>query len=372
MRLVVTGIGMVTALGYGRAGSCAAMRAGLSSARELPGVMVADGDGEVVSARGHPIPGFAEGFFQAGAWVRLASGALEDLLHEGGAPLLPASAWSRTGVIALTPLLDPERFMWPIDQQPDALTAFFTAPLRELMGLPVAPENLQAVAAGHSGLGVALQRAQKLIAARQVDRVVLVGADSYLDGLSLGWLLQHERMKGAEAPTGLLPGQAGACLLVESDAAARARGTSLWGQLAAVSVKAPPPEEPSDLMAWGRLLAEAVTEVLTAARAKTPFRGELVLDLNGESWRAQVWGMAQVLLAHQIDFDACHALLPCEALGEVGAASGGVGAGLALTGFWEREAMHEEALVCCVSEAGHVAAVLLRRAGPVPEVHGRS
>lgn len=372
MRLIVTGIGMVTALGYGRTGTCAAMRAGLSSARELPGFMVDDGDGEIASARGHPIPGFAEGFFQAGAWVRLASGALEDLLYDGGAPLLPASAWSRTGLIAITPLLDPGRFMWPIDQKPDVLTESFTVPLQELLGLPVAPENLQAVASGHSGLGVALQRAAELITSRRVDRVVVVGADSYLDGLSLEWLLQHRRLKGAEAPTGLLPGQAGSCLLVESDVVARTRGAPVWGQVAAVSVKAPPPEDPPDLNRWGRLLAEAMTDVLAAVGAKTPFRGELVLDLNGESWRAHVWGMAQVLLANQVDFSGCRALLPCEALGEIGAAGGGVGAGLALSGFWDREAVHQDAVVCCLSEAGQVAAVLLRRTGPALEVQSRS
>jgi len=360
---------MVTSLGYGRTGSCAAIRAGLSSARLLPGTEVSEGEGQVSPARGHPIPGFVEGFFQAGAWVRLASGALEDLLHEG--PFSASDFWQRTGLIALPPLLDPARFMWAIHQHPDA-SAFFMRPLRDIIGLPIPPKFIEVVAAGHAGVGEALQRAEKLIGSQQVDRVLIIGADSYLDGLSLQWLAQYRRLKSGESPVGLLPGQAGACLLVESDASARARRATSEGHVVAVVVKAPSTEKPPTVTELGRLLAQAVAEALDAAGAPHPFRGDVVLDLNGEEWKAHAWGTAQVLLARRIDFSECRRLLPCESLGETGAASGLLGVGLAIDHFSGGESPDHEALVCSVSDAEQVAVVLVRGAGRQPLPEGRS
>ncbi|MFY0562743.1 hypothetical protein ACN28E_02775 [Archangium lansingense] len=372
MPLAVTGMGMVTSLGYGRTGSCAAIRAGLTRARELPGFMVPDGDGEVAAARGHPILGFAEGFFQTGAWVRLASGAMEDLLYEGPTEASSPEFWRRTGLIALTPLLEPSRFMWAIDQNPEALSEFFTRPLMALLGVPISPERVQALALGHSGMGEGLQRAEALIGSRQVDRMVLVGADSYLDGLCMQWLAEHGRLKSGEAPTGLLPGQAGACLLVEADVVARARGASSAGQVAGVVVKTPPPDEPLNVTRLGHLLAGAITEVLATSGAAKPFRGELVLDLNGEEWKAHVWGNAQILLAQEVDFGGSHELLPCESLGEVGAASSVLGTALTLSGIQERETPYDAALVCAISDSGQVAAVLLRGTRTEPLASTRS
>lgn len=358
MRLAVTGLGMVTSVGYGRTGSCSAIRAGLTRACELPGLLVSSGDGDVTPARGHPVSGFAEGFFQAGAWVRLAAGALEDLLHEEPPTPMAPERWRGTALMALTPMLDLERFRWAIHEKPDALGQYFVRPLQQLMTSSLPFAHAEALASGHSGFAEGLQRAAALLGShREVSRVVLVGADSYLDGLTLQWLARHRRLKSAEAPTGLLPGQAGACLMVE---AAHPRDTGDGCHIASVVVKSPPANDVSSLAKRGRLLAEAIQEALAADDSGLPFRGELVLDLNGEEWKAHVWGNAQVLLGQHIDFDACSVLAPSESIGEVGAASGVVGTGLAVNGLMSPDSTHERALVCGIADSGKVSAILVR------------
>ena len=370
MRLAVTGLGMVTSVGHGRTGSCSAIRAGLTRACELPGLLVSDGDGDVTPARGHPVSGFAEGFFQAGAWVRLATGALEDLLHEERrAPAAP-ERWQGTALMALTPMLDPERFRWAIHQKPDALGQYFVRPLQQWMGSVLPLAHTEALASGHSGFAEGLQRAAMLLQShREVNRVVLVGADSYLDGLTLQWLARHRRLKSADAPTGLLPGQAGACLVVEANHPGDKDGGC---HIVSVAVKSPPASEASSLSRRGRLLAEAIQEVLAADDVGRPFRGELVLDLNGEEWKAHVWGNAQVLLGQQLDFDACGALAPSESIGEVGAASGLIGTGLAVNGLMSPESTHERALVCGIADSGKVSAILVGGPKRAARAMGRS
>lgn len=111
VRLAVTGVGMVTALGYGAVGSCAAIRSGLSRPHGLAGLEVGDGQGGSQPATGVPVLGYAEGFFLTGAWLRLAAGSLDDLRHATQWPSATETAfWSRTGLIALTPFIEAPRF----------------------------------------------------------------------------------------------------------------------------------------------------------------------------------------------------------------------------------------------------------------------
>ncbi|HYO56129.1 hypothetical protein [Archangium sp.] len=361
MRLAITGVGMVTAVGYGAAGSCAAIRAGISRPRELEDFTIADGEGGSHAVVGHPVTGFAEGFCQVGAWVRLAAGGLEDLRHVVRLPE-PGEVgfWRRTGLMALAPVVDPERFSWSLEEQPDALLEEYARPLARLARFPIADEHIRSLGMGHCGLAVALQQARALLSERRLERVVIVGADSYVDPGSLEWLHQGNRLKGPQKQTGLMPGEAGASVMVESEHSARGRSAPLGGQVRAVAVsaehvfpRAPPP-------VLGRALAAVIQQCLEEARATTPFRGYLMLDLNGEDWKAHAWGHAMIHLTASIDFERCRTLLPCESLGELGAASGPVAFGLAVSELL-RARSDAGALLCSLSDSGQVAAVLLAR-----------
>lgn len=361
MALALTGVGMVTALGYGAVGSCAAIRAGLSRPRELDGFTVADGEGGSHTVVGHPIEGYAEGFFRAGAWLRLAAGGLEDLSHRAGLPSSrEAGFWKRTGLIALTPLVEQERMGWSLEEQPNALRESFALPLVQRLRWPIASEHVRVLGLGHCGLALGLQQARALIAERHLDRIVLVGADSYLDPGSLAWLYEDDRLKGPQRPAGLMPGQAGTSVLVESQAAARARGAVPRLQLKAVAVsevEASPRPAPVSI---GRSLARTIMEALDEAGQHEPFQGHLVLDLNGEEWRALSWGHAQVHLASRVSFDQCRNHVPAESLGDVGAASGPLGVGVAAYALL-RPSEGEHALICAISDRGQIGVILLGR-----------
>ncbi|MBE4750784.1 hypothetical protein G4177_21670 [Corallococcus sp. ZKHCc1 1396] len=148
---------MVTALGYGATGSCAAIRAGLSRPQALDGLVVEDGEGGSQPVTGFPVSGYAEGFFLVGAWLRLAAGSLDDLRHgmEWPSPS-DVSFWGRTGLLALTPFIDEARFGWSLGQRPHALVEDFVQPLLTLQHLPVSIERSRPLALGHCGLVAAL------------------------------------------------------------------------------------------------------------------------------------------------------------------------------------------------------------------------
>ncbi|MBZ4417930.1 hypothetical protein [Myxococcus sp. RHSTA-1-4] len=359
MRLAVTGLGLVTAVGHGVVGSCAALRAGASRPHPLPGFVTDDEPGESVPVTGHPVVPFAEGFFQTGAWVRLASGAFEDLLHATELPT-HVDFWRRTCLMALAPLVDEERFGWSLASCPEALRDAYVRPLLSLMDVPLPEENARALALGSCGLAEAATQAWALLSGRRVDRVLVLAADSFVDPVCLAWLALHRRLKSPQRQVGLMPGEAGAALLVETPGAARARAAPVAAHLEAVAVSPHDISAASALAHRGRALANAVKRVLPEGAA--PFRGDVLVDLNGEEWKAQVWGHANVLLQQDVDFPRCRLVLPADSLGETGAASAPLAVAAAAWGFRRGHAAGERALVCSISDAGRVSALLLGRA----------
>ncbi|HEY6006438.1 MAG TPA: hypothetical protein VIV57_26395 [Anaeromyxobacter sp.] len=370
MALAVTAIGHVGALGYGATGTLAALRAGLSDPRELP-IVVGGEDDEDISAVGYPAGDFADGFFQAGAWVRLACGAIDDLRH---AAALPGGAdfWQRTALLAALPIIDEDRFRWTLDMLPEAPREFVLEPIAQLCARGVSIVEQGCHPSGHVALAAALQRAESGIGAREADRVLLAAADSYVDEWTLEWLASENRLKTPERPTGLTPGEAGAALLLESEAAARQRRATVRGFVEAVALGAaplpPPPAKAEGEAAeeelpslrpegtkLGRAIAQAVRQVLP--QGSTPFAADLYLDLNGEEWRAHGWGHAQVHLARHLDLDRCRTFLPATSIGEVGAAAAPVALSLALWNF-DRDGTRD-ALVVSVADDGKVAAIRL-------------
>ncbi|MCP3169257.1 hypothetical protein [Myxococcus qinghaiensis] len=230
-----------------------------------------------------------------------------------------------------------------------------------LLELPVLPHQVWALASGHCGMAEAIKLAERELSARRLNRIIVLGADSYVDPLSLDWLAQRRRLKTPTRQTGTVPGEAGACVLLESEVSARTRGAMIGGLVEATGLgvradgKRPPPTT------MGRALAEMVKNALPGPQDEQSFEGELLLDLNGEDWKAQVWGYAQVLLAEYLDLGRLRVVLPCESLGEIGAASGPASVCLAVGGFLRMRAPGDDAMSCSISDSGQVAAVRLRR-----------
>ncbi|QSQ22273.1 hypothetical protein JY651_45320 [Pyxidicoccus parkwayensis] len=356
--LTITGLGMVTAVGHGAMGTLAALRADVSRPRALHAFRVEDGEGGATVVAGHPVTAYADGFCAPGAWVRLALGAFADMVHRASLPSSP-DFWNRTGLTLLGPAADAERFPELLAAIPDAWERLYARPVAHVLGVPLSEGNLRVLGQGHCALAEALKHAEADVAAHRVDRVVVLAADSYLDGESLEWLQDKGRLQSATHSSGTQPGEAGTALLLEADTVARARGAERGGRVRAVATEEASTE---DVMpeALGRALAEVARRVLPREK---PFRGDVLLDLNGEDWKGKAWGSAQMYLTREhLDFERCRLTVPAECLGEVGAASAPLAVGVAVGAFLQGHNPEGEALVLSLSDSGRVAAVHLESA----------
>jgi 3-oxoacyl-[acyl-carrier-protein] synthase-1 len=263
----------------------------------------------------------------------------------------------------VTPVVEIDRFLWSLDMVPDGLQRFYLDPLLDLLECSVPREHRRAFPLGHAGIAEAVRTGRDDLARGLLDRVLIVGVDSYLDDLTVSWLARDDRLKTGEHATGVLPGEAGACVMLERGAAAAARRARADARVLAAALRPASrvPSRPSeaDIPALGRRLAAAAIEALDAVPGARPFRGDLILDLNGENWRASAWGYAQIHLRDAVDFDGCREILPTVSFGEIGAATGPAALCVAARSWARGYALGDRALICNVSDTGAVGAVVL-------------
>jgi 3-oxoacyl-[acyl-carrier-protein] synthase-1 len=360
--LAITGLAMVTSVGRDAASACGAIRAGITRPREIDYFQVLDDETQdVMPVVGHPIRGFAEGFNIVGLWTRLAKRCVPDALADAGHPDSGAAAfWRRTALVAATPYIDDDRFQSVGDETPELLREAYLRPLVADLALPIPESRLRAVCKGHAATVAALGLADTLLADPEVQRVLVLAADSYLDTMTLEWLAGQDRLKGPGNPVGLMPGEAGACLLLERPEVAERRGAPVRAVVEGVGVA----KEAHDLFSGepnrGLGLAEAASLALASANGPRPLHGDVIADLNGEEWRALELAGARLLLDDVLDRD-CPLRLPAVSLGDVGAASGAVALAVAAQAFARGYATADQALVTSSSDHGDVAAACVRR-----------
>lgn len=366
MRLPISGLGLVTSVGCGVVQSASSQRAGVLRPAECSSILVLDPEGEEVHPFVHRVRHVTDGFAQTGLWIQLAMVALADLCEYAKLPpFSDDDFWRKTELLVVTP--DPlfERFGWPDELVAGIIINDFVLKLGGLLSSSMAFRDGD-LFAGHCGTASAILRARTVLEEEHVDRVLVLSVDSFVDHTSFADVVEDDRLKTSERPTGLVPGEAGGCILFESEHSLASRGSRPRAYVSAVAVLSEvgpslrEQEEPSSrALDFGRAMALVASQAATDQGGSLPFRGDLILDLNGEQWRGIAWGTAEGLLADVLDLDACRRDYPCVSFGEIGATSGVAGVCLATRSFERGYSQSGTSLVVSASEGEEVSAIAI-------------
>jgi 3-oxoacyl-[acyl-carrier-protein] synthase-1 len=350
---------MVTSVGKDVVTACAAIRAGLSRPRQLDYFQHMDEvSEEMLSVTGHPVRCLTEGFAIVGRWMRLASAAFTDLLAQAELPSPSDTVfWRETGLVIVAPCHCDERLGGNETTPMDLLRVAYMEPLRAALNLPI--EHVDLLPSGAAGAIEAIQLAERWLTGKGLERTIILAADTYCEPGTLEWLVRHRRLKTSDVPVGLSPGEAGACFMLESEASARRRQARYQVVIEGVATGIEKSSASTEGANRGLALSEALGKTLAAIDASAPFTGDLVSDLNGETWRGAELAHACVTLAQRLgDF---HLVLPAVSLGDCGAASGAVSMCIAVHALLRRYSRTDRVLVAARSEHGLVGTLGLRR-----------
>lgn len=346
--LVVTAVAAVTPLGLNAVQTAAALRAGLGRLQAHPFFVPRLPD-EPSGAPEPAISGWVD-HGEVGAPLEerltaLASLAFHELVQAGrlsraelaSAPLLAAlplaAAAGRPG------LKDPEAFL---------------ARLLNAMGVRTAVRP--PVRDGPTGALELLQEAAARLASGACRACVLLEVDSLLDDATLSWVDGAERLKSERNRDGFVPGEAASLVLLETAAGARARGATPLLRVSGVGLARESQPLPGERWSTAQGLCAAVGDALAQVG---PARPHFTLcDLNGESYRAQGWGVACARLGEPLAREQAlwH---PADAVGDVGAATGTLLLTVAARAFARGYAPAERALLFCGADDGRRAACVV-------------
>ncbi|MGC3998847.1 MAG: hypothetical protein QM767_15910 [Anaeromyxobacter sp.] len=357
--LPITGIGLASSLGVDAVGACAAARAGITRVSEGDGAFVVlDREAfSVVPVAGMPVGKLTTGFAELGRWVRLGGLGLGDLLRRH--PLTPAEL-AETAVLLALPgdhLLTaaaalrkqrgaPAEPGGPTYQE---LVPYYRSELPAKLFRAVsrpAPAHAEVFFEDEPGFLRALVRARQLLEERRVRRCLVGGIDSLLERSWLDAAFELGLLKTATRPTGFMPGEAAAFLLLEGETEARRAERPVLARLEGIEGR-PEAERGKVVGSRGRALAELIGASLR--QASRPCSG-FYCNLNGDSGRAQEWGFALVRLPQEAHPAAT--LLPTLSFGETRSAFGPLAACMAVRAFARKYAPSDSLLVWLASEAG--------------------
>jgi 3-oxoacyl-[acyl-carrier-protein] synthase-1 len=231
-----------------------------------------------------------------------------------------------------------------------------------LAGLGVrSSRTIEVLEAGHCGAHVALERAREILDSGEA-RACLIGAvDNQVQLRVIRWLEDYYRLKCRYMIDGLLPGEASCFLVVEDELSARDRGARILAQVLSVASDREAATVLSDQPNTARGLTNAVRTALKDAGVDSPDIDAVWCDLSGESYRAREWAFTEIRLKFQTHTELFH---PADCHGDLGAASDANLLGLATMAQASGWARRRPLLVFAGSEGGIRAAAVV---GPPPE-----
>lgn len=377
--VVFTGCGLVCSLGFDVGTACAAMRGGCARPSKVDTFTVGDIDdsgGAIV----HAAPFITHGLEGAARLLRLMQAALEDLQSRH-----PEAPWkdARTGFYLSIPdpdrahtghaLISDEALREQEINRFKQIQAKRSAPVdvkdraqhllqrsTELAGWTSSVKLQRVSTAGHTGVAELIKLAWHDLESEIIELAIVGGVDSWIDESSLLWLERRTRLKSPTMPVGLPPGEASGFLLLERDHRAKARSARPLAVLQSVTLEQDTHPHLSAEASTGEALAKVLSRTAELAAWSPDHPPWLVVDQNGESYRALEWGYAlSRLVQDHPAFQQSTLWHPVASVGDTGAASGVIQASMALQAFSRNYAPARHTALLSSAEAGQRACMLL-------------
>ena len=336
-KVVITGIGMVTPVGHDSVMASAAVWSGISRVGEIPDFVTRKGATSV--------GGFAYGVTDersgSDRLLSMAIPAVQEALFTAEEFYEDLDLSSGKLFLSLSP---PERPTYEEFDRDDMQTLLELAQAEKLQSVEVIRE-------GHAGGIVALSKSITLLREKKAKVCIVGGADSLVEYPSLAWLEEEGRLKTDDRPTGFIPGEAAAFLVLELASSAGKRGAPILGEIIGTGYTMEEAHILSDKPLIGKGLAESIKGSFNNKKGGFDRIDGIICDLNGEYYRMKEWGLAMGRV-----FDGPDPLPelwhPAEFFGDVGAASAVVSTAIAVSAINNGYFSGPNLLIWASSDAG--------------------
>lgn len=340
--LHVVAVGARTPLGFNSESSFAALRAGISVVRDHL-FYIDKHDEPVQMALDYELK---PGLGVIDRVIAMATSALEEICTKVDFNQL------ELGDVSLFLALPETRPGWDEDDIQSVENTFHQ------LSLPIKFNSIAVLPRGHASGLIALSMAAASINDGQSEICIVLGVDSYSDFETLQWLDNNKQLANAYNRGAFFPGEAaGAVVIAPLKTLSRYKLESL-GSIRSLALSTETKKIKTDTLCLGEGLTECVKEVVNSLRIPEQTIDGVICDINGERYRAEEWGFV-ILRCAEAFVDPTDYDLPAAYWGDVGAASGPLFIGLAVTAGKGNWAKGNRYMIWNSSESGQRAAALL-------------
>lgn len=356
VKMYISKLGMLSAIGQDAKASYAAVRAGIDNNQD-------SGYAAPVGEEGSPLmpvkmalvpepilPEIDDAVFFWGAYSRWH----QHLLQLAHLPMAEAMA-DYTGEHTVPLLLScPEKY----NQHPDNLPENFLSDLITQTGLPINEPLSRLLHTGRPGVLDALQMANTLLNREDVPAVLIGGVDSFQRPQLMRALLSEGRIKHGATMGGFIPSEGAAFILLTQDPA-----LALQHQGQAIRILPPGnSQEPGHIYSNEPYLGEGLAQA--TSKALEGHQGLSITciysSMNGEAFWSKEIGVTLIRNKPQLaePYQTEH---PADCLGDTGAASGAFLIGLAAQAMLEPEHTppQQASLILCSADNAPRSAALM-------------
>ena len=354
-KLVITELGMITSIGHDVETACASLRAGIIRPSALPLSVLDESEAEEVAVTGYTIQGITDGYQGAALYQRIGIPTLIDLLRYGNLINKDATYWAEAGMfICVSKARNDE--MGIIDE---VVATEVPEGLIKGAKLSISIHQCWVMTSGHASVIYALSQAREFIQQGKIKRAIIIGIDSLVNEDAVEYYAEYGRLKTVDTPIGLMPGEAGAAFMVETERDTQNRGAASEVCIGAIATGFEDHNFLSETPAFGKMLSQVmVTAMKTVNHVHTVYT-----DLNGEDLRAMDWGNALVRAQGQLGYVPEKTILPAESLGDTGASSGAIAVCAAVRSYARDYALGDSCMICSSSESGEVGTMIITKSG---------
>jgi 3-oxoacyl-[acyl-carrier-protein] synthase-1 len=355
MPLAISNFSLISSIGHDTKSSIASFRADIVRPIALSNLQLLDiSELDTVSVLGYPITGLTDGFRGAGLLIRISQLVIDELIQKLHFINSDNNFFHETGFYVCLSKCRDENF----DFYDEVLEQTFIQSICKNLNIRINETHQQFFFLGNVGVLTAAEKAAEIIGKKEVKRVIILAVDSLVGKADLEYFAQNNRLKTLNSPIGLIPGEAGAAILLEDETSACKRNAPILGYIDAINTGIEKNNLTSEQKNHGDGLSNVLNKTLDGRDRISCIYG----DLNGENWRAHEYGSALVKLTGKYNTENIKSYFPAECFGDTGAASGAISVCAAIQSFNRNYASNDEAVVFSSSETGDVASALLLNA----------
>jgi 3-oxoacyl-[acyl-carrier-protein] synthase-1 len=349
VEIVVTGRGMVTPVGHKTAQTCASIRAGITRLFESEEFRIPDERGSLTPVVCGAVSGITDGHRRYLRILRMAVPAFVEALSEAN--------------ISDTELEDSGLYLCLSEQDRPGMDnraeQNLAVHMSRYIGIGNMSARTQIFNLGHAGMFFALEQAFKDILNGKYHRAIIGAVDTYLDEVTLKFLLDFDRLKTETNNKGFIPGEGAAFVVLETKQNATRRNVRSLARVEGACTTLEENTLYEDEPCKGDGLSKSIQGTLASLTDEGKLTGLVISDLNGERYRSLEWGLAmpRVLSNNQLSIAVWHT---ADCLGDAGAAVGTVNLCLGVTALDKGYAKTKNILLWGSSDYGDRGSAYLR------------